>query len=134
MDTAADIERVRQALTPNDGLVAYGASYGTVYGGAHLERYGDHVKALVLDAVVDHSVDFSTLLTRNVLSVKDAFDRFTQWCAQDSTCALHGLDLGAVFDAAVTTAPATRTFVPSFWRRGRIRGLAGRHSPRCLLR
>jgi pimeloyl-ACP methyl ester carboxylesterase len=25
MDTAADIERIRQALTPNDGLVAYGA-------------------------------------------------------------------------------------------------------------
>ena len=83
MDTANDIERIRQALTPNDGLVAYGASYGSAYGGAYLELYGDHVKALVLDAVVDHSVDFATLLTRNVLSVKDAFDRFTQWCAQD---------------------------------------------------
>ena len=119
MDTAADIERIRQALTPNDGLVAYGASYGTVYGAAYLERYGDHVKALVLDAVVDHSVDFSTLLTRNVLSVKDAFDRFTQWCAQDSTCALHGQDLGAVFDAAVTTAPAVRTVVPQLLATGR---------------
>jgi pimeloyl-ACP methyl ester carboxylesterase len=118
MDTAADIERIRQALTPNDGLVAYGASYGTVHGEAYLERYGDHVKALVLDAVVDHSVDFSTLLTRNVLSVKDAFDRFTQWCTQDSTCALHGVDLGAVFDAAVTTAPATRTVVPQLLATG----------------
>jgi hypothetical protein len=28
MDTAADIERIRQALSPNDGLVAYGASHG----------------------------------------------------------------------------------------------------------
>jgi pimeloyl-ACP methyl ester carboxylesterase len=111
MDTANDIERIRQALTPNDGLVAYGASYGSAYGGAYLELYGDHVKALVLDAVVDHSVDFATLLTHNVLSVKDAFDRFTQWCAQDSSCALHGQDLGAVFDAAVTAAPAARTVV-----------------------
>jgi len=29
MDTAADIERIRQALTPNDGLVAIAGSYGT---------------------------------------------------------------------------------------------------------
>jgi len=57
MDTAADIERIRQALSPNDGLVAYGGSYGSLYGAAYLERYGEHVKALVLDGVVDHSVD-----------------------------------------------------------------------------
>ena len=41
IDTAADIERIRQALTPNDGLVAYAGSYGTVYGAAYLERYVD---------------------------------------------------------------------------------------------
>src|SRR5262249_17449658 len=28
LDTAADIERIRQALSPNDGLVAYAGSYG----------------------------------------------------------------------------------------------------------
>ena len=61
IDTAADIERIRQALTPRrSGLVAYAGSYGTVYGAAYLERYGDHIKALVLDAVVDHSVDLPT--------------------------------------------------------------------------
>ena len=118
MDTAADIERIRQALTPNDGLIAYGASYGTVYGAAYLERYGDHVKALVLDAAVDHSIDFPTLLTRNVLSVKDAFDRLTQWCAKDSTCALHGQDLGTVFDAVIITVPAVRTVVPQLLATG----------------
>jgi|HubBroStandDraft_6_1064221.scaffolds.fasta_scaffold39325_2 pimeloyl-ACP methyl ester carboxylesterase len=118
MDTAADIERIRQALTPNDGLIAYGASYGTVYGAAYLERYGDHVKSLVLDAAVDHSIAFPTLLSRNVLSVEDAFDRLTQWCAKDSTCALHGQDLGAVFDAAIITAPAVRTVVPQLLATG----------------
>ena len=83
IDTAADIERIRQALSPNDGLVAYAGSYGTVYGAAYLERYGDHVKALVLDAVVDHSIDLATMVTRNILSVADAFDRFAQWCGRD---------------------------------------------------
>src|SRR5262249_2626269 len=49
LDTAADIERIRRALSPNDGLVAYAGSYGTVYGAAYLEHYGDQVKALVFD-------------------------------------------------------------------------------------
>jgi pimeloyl-ACP methyl ester carboxylesterase len=96
IDTAADIERIRQALGPNDGLVAYAGSYGTVYGAAYLERYGDHIKSLVLDAVVDHSIDLATMVARNILSVADAFDRFARWCGHDITCALHGQDLGNV--------------------------------------
>lgn len=118
-DTAADIERIRQALSPNDGLVAYAGSYGTVYGAAYLERHGDRVKALVLDAVVDHSIDLPTMVVRNILSVADAFDRFAQWCGRDSTCALHGQDLGNVFDAVGVTAPVTRTLVPQLLAAGR---------------
>ncbi len=90
IDTAADIERIRQALSPNDGLVAYAGSYGSVYAGAYLERYGEHIKALVVDAVVDHSIDLPTFVTRNILSMNDAFDRFAQWCEHDRACALHG--------------------------------------------
>jgi len=119
IDTAADIERIRQALTPNDGLVAYAGSYGTVYGAAYLERYGDHIKALVLDAVVDHSIDLATMVERNILSVTDAFDRFAQWCGRDGACALHGQDLGKVLDAVAVTAPVTRTLVPQLLSAGR---------------
>jgi pimeloyl-ACP methyl ester carboxylesterase len=117
--TAADIERIRQALSPNDGLVAYAGSYGTIYGAAYLERYGDRVKTLVLDAVVDHSIDLSTMVVRNILSVADAFDRFARWCSRDSTCARHGQDLGNVFDAVGATAPVTRTLVPQLLAAGR---------------
>jgi pimeloyl-ACP methyl ester carboxylesterase len=119
MDSAADIERIRQALTPNDGLVVYGGSYGSPYATAYLERYGDRVKALVLDGVVDHSVDLSTFMARNVLSVKEAFDRLTKWCEQDSACALHGRDLDRVYDAALATAPAVRTVVAQRMAGGR---------------
>ena len=111
MDTAADVERIRQALTPNTGLVAYGGSYGTAYGQAYLERYPERVKALVLDAVVDHSVDLPTFVSRNVLAASDAFDRFTQWCKGDAACALHGQNVGGVFDAVVAKAPVARTLV-----------------------
>ena len=123
IDTAADVERIRQALTPNDGLVAYAGSYGTVYGAAYLERYGDHIKALVLDAVVDHSIDLATMVTRNIVSVADAFDRFAQWCARDRTCALHDQDLGKTFDVAAATAPAIRTLVPQLLSAGSDRQL-----------
>lgn len=118
MDTAADIERIRQALSLDDGLVAYAGSYGTEYAAAYLERYGMHVKALVLDAVVDHSVDLPTFIARNVLSAQDAFDRFVEWCGRDASCALHGEDLGAVFDAVVAKAPVARKLVPQLLAAG----------------
>src|SRR5262249_9364531 len=119
LDTAEDIERIRQALTPRDGLVAHGASYGTAYGAAYLERYGDRVQALVLDAVVDHSIEVTTELGRQQMAVQDAFARMAQWCGADPTCALHGEDPGRAFDAAVATVPAVRPVVPQLLAGGR---------------
>ena len=111
-DTAQDIERIRQALSPNDGIVSYAASYGSEYGAAYLETYPQNVKALVLDAVMDHTIDYGPFLARNVLSVQDSFERMEQWCAQETKCALHGKDLGAAFDAAIAREPKMRTLVP----------------------
>ena len=117
-DTAQDIERIRQALSPNDGIVSYAASYGSAYAAAYLEAYPQKVKALILDGVVDHSVDFATFITRNVMSVQDAFERFAQWCAQEARCELHGKDLGAAFDAAIAREPKTRTLLPQLLAAG----------------
>jgi pimeloyl-ACP methyl ester carboxylesterase len=111
MDTAADVEQIRLALTPTDGLIAYGGSYGSNYGQAYLERYGDHVKAMVLDAVVDHSIDKATFSARNVEAVDDAFGRLAQWCAGDASCALHNQDPGAIYNAVVAINPNVRTLV-----------------------
>jgi pimeloyl-ACP methyl ester carboxylesterase len=112
LDTANDIERIRQALGEEAGLTAYAGSYGSAYAAAYLELYPAHVRAIVLDGVVDHSVDMATFMTRNVLSAQDAFNRFAQWCAEDPACALHDADVGAVFDAVAITTPATKTIVP----------------------
>jgi pimeloyl-ACP methyl ester carboxylesterase len=111
-DTAADIERIRQALGADEGLTAYAGSYGSAYAAAYLERYGEHVRALVLDGVIDHSVDMPTFSARNILSTQETFDRFARWCQEDAACALHGEDLGAVFDEVIAIAPVTRTLVP----------------------
>jgi pimeloyl-ACP methyl ester carboxylesterase len=117
--SAADIERIRQAPGPEGGLVAYAGSYGSRYAGAYLERYGDHVKALVLDGVFDHSVDLPTMAARNALGVEDAFARFARWCDEDPACALHGRDVRAVFDAVTAARPDARPVVGQALAAGR---------------
>ena len=117
-DTAQDVERIRQALTPNDGLVAYGASYGSNFGATYLEAFPQHVKALNIDGVVDHTIDYTAFISNNVLSVQDAFERFQQWCAQETKCALHGKDLGAAYDASIAREPSMRMLVSQFLAAG----------------
>jgi pimeloyl-ACP methyl ester carboxylesterase len=107
-DSAADLEAIRQALGQDDGLVAYGGSYGTLYATAYLEEYGDNVKALVIDGVVDHSVDLAPYSVRWITSTEDAFGRFTQWCAEDPACALHGQDVSDVFHSVSANHPEVR--------------------------
>ena len=119
-DAAADIEQIRQALGQDDGLVAYAGSYGTLYATAYLEQYGDHVKALVIDGVVDHSLDLAPYGVRWVQSTEDAFFRFEQWCAEDPSCALHGQDVAAVFATVAAEHPEVRPMVRARLSAGRI--------------
>ncbi len=100
------------ALTPNEGIVSYAASYGSEYGPAYLETYPQNVKVLVLDAVMDHTIDYPAFLARNVMSVQDSFERMEEWCAKEAKCPLHGKDLGAASDAAIAREPKMRTLVP----------------------
>jgi pimeloyl-ACP methyl ester carboxylesterase len=133
-DTVQDIERIRQALSPNDGIVSYAASYGSAYGTAYLEAYPQNVKALNLDGVVDHTVDYPTFVARNVTSVQDAFERFQQWCAQETSCALHSEDLGAAYETAIAREPSVRVLVSQFLSAGDHPRMAGLYWPRCSLR
>lgn len=117
-DTVGDIERIRIALGQDDGLVAYGGSLGSIYGSTYLELYGDRVKTLVIDGVVDGSVDWPTFISRNVISVQWSFDRFARWCAREPACALYGQDVAAVYDAAVAEQPVVRKLVAQFLAAG----------------
>jgi pimeloyl-ACP methyl ester carboxylesterase len=118
-DAAADIEQIRRALGQDDGLVAYAGSYGSLYATAYLEQYGDHIKALVLDGVVDHSLDLVPYGVRWVQSTEDGFFRFGQWCAEDPSCALHGQDVAAVFDTVAAEHPEVRPMVRARLSAGR---------------
>jgi pimeloyl-ACP methyl ester carboxylesterase len=93
-------------------LVAYGVSYGTLYSAMYLERYGDHVKTLVIDGVFDHSIQFPMNLAIDVAATQDAFNRFSGWCSQEATCAIHGKDVEDVFDDDIAAVPVLRFSVP----------------------
>lgn len=123
IDAAADIEQIRLALGQDDGLVAYGGSYGSLYATAYLEHYGDNVKALVIDGVVDHSIELAPYGVRWITSTEDAFSRFTQWCADDASCALHGQDVSAVFNLVTAQHPEVRATVRARLSAGSTPGL-----------
>ncbi|MGP4020233.1 alpha/beta hydrolase [Saccharopolyspora sp. 5N708] len=100
MDTvsvARDIDAFRQALG-EEQISLYGISYGTLTGQMYAENFPERVRALVLDSVMDHSLDTRGFLTTEATTAEDAFTEFVKWCAQDQQCALHGADVGAVYD------------------------------------
>lgn len=119
-ETAADIEQIRRALTPNQGLVAYSGSYGTSYAAMYLERYGSHVKSLVLDGVVDHSIDQPTDVMRAILATNEAFQRLSAWCLRTTTCPAHGKDVGALYDGVARKMPAMKILVAQMLAAGQM--------------
>lgn len=96
-DVARDVEAIRIALG-GDPLNWYGTSYGTEIGERYAELFPSHIRTMVLDATIDRSKPALTHLFSATASAEDSFTRFTFWCKENSACALHGRDVGAIFD------------------------------------
>ncbi|QUQ71371.1 alpha/beta fold hydrolase [Kutzneria sp. CA-103260] len=103
MDTLAnvrDMDAIRQALG-RSRLNLYMGSYGGVYGQTYADLYPDRVRTMVIDGSGDHSGDFDraqdAIARDNVLRLR----RFSDWCAAETTCALHGQDVPKVAAAAL---------------------------------
>lgn len=94
---ARDVEALRRSLG-QQRISLYAVSYGTVAGQEYAERYGAHLRALVLDSVFDHAADTRGFLTSTAAAAEDSFAGFARWCDRDQRCALHGQDVGAVYD------------------------------------
>jgi pimeloyl-ACP methyl ester carboxylesterase len=119
-DTAAnarDLDAVRRALG-EDKISFHGTSYGTLLGQQYAERYGDHVRAMVLDSVIDHSVDLTRFVGDRAAAVDELFGQFTAWCDRTVTCALHGRDVLATWRRAQIAADAMP--LPHNWLRDRV--------------
>jgi pimeloyl-ACP methyl ester carboxylesterase len=59
---------------------------------------------MVLDSVVDHSVDTKSFMGDRASAVDDSFTEFANWCDRTVSCALHGQDVFKSWDAALVRA------------------------------
>ena len=100
---ARDMEALRRAL--GDGKLNFlGLSYGAHLGSAYAELYPERIRTMALDAIANHSVSVNTLFADAAATYEDTLNRFAAWCAQTSSCPLHGRDVLALFDSVVQRA------------------------------
>ena len=101
VEAARDLDDLRAALG-DAGLTFLGKSYGTFLGATYAELFPSHVRALVLDGVVDPTLTQSELDRVQAVGFEDSFDAFLAWCAGRGGC---GLGCG---DAAALETPVRR--------------------------
>ncbi|WP_156077427.1 alpha/beta hydrolase [Saccharothrix sp. NRRL B-16314] len=101
--SARDLDAVRKALGERR-ISFYGISYGTLLGQQYAELFGARVRSMVLDGVIDHSADRRRFVLDRALAVEESFGAFVAWCADNTTCALHGQDVHAAWEKALLAA------------------------------
>jgi pimeloyl-ACP methyl ester carboxylesterase len=94
---ARDMDLVRQALG-DEQLNYLGFSYGTQLGTSYLERFADHVRAMVLDGAIDPDVDPVDKNVAQMAGFQQAFNDYAADCAKESSCPL-GTDPAKAVDA-----------------------------------
>lgn len=103
MDTissAHDIDAIRQSLNL-DAISWVGFSYGTQLGATYAEHYPDHVDAMVLDAMYDHTRSSLDIIDEQSTAREAGFNRFIEWCDTAEECVG---DIGTQWDELVVQA------------------------------
>ena len=107
MSTAEDIrdlESLRLALGANQ-FSFFGISYGTFFGNRYATLYPGHIRAMVLDAVVDHGSTDPQITSDLLKAHEGGWTAFKQWCADTANeCRLRGQNLDTVFDQVLAKA------------------------------
>ncbi|MFC0627714.1 alpha/beta hydrolase [Kribbella deserti] len=103
---ARDMDAIRAALGETR-LNFVGLSYGSYLGTTYAQLFPRRVGRMVLDGIVDHAQGSTRFMLSEAKAMEDGFNRFAAWCAKDNTCALHGQDVGAVYDRLVRKADKT---------------------------
>jgi pimeloyl-ACP methyl ester carboxylesterase len=135
---ARDMDVVRQALG-DDQIYYLGFSYGTELGTAYVERFGDHVRAMVLDGAIDPSIGPIEQNIDQQAGFQTAFNDYAADCARSSDCPLgtdptqwvnryHQLvdplvdkpaetsDPRGLSYADATTGTVNALYTPQFWK------------------
>jgi len=80
VDTAMDLDRIRAAIGDAQ-LTFIGHSYGTLLGETYAELYPTHVRAMVLDGVIDPSISMVQMASDQAVGFENVLDDFFAWCA-----------------------------------------------------
>jgi pimeloyl-ACP methyl ester carboxylesterase len=118
VDAARDIEQLRRAL--GDAVLTYmGQSYGTLLGLTYASLFPTHLRALVLDSVIDPALTFDQITEGQAQGFEAVLQSFFTWCAGSSSCPWRPAgDPTAALLAQIAAAAATP--VPA--GRGRVAG------------
>lgn len=85
VDVARDMDRLRQALG-DSGLTYMGQSYGTLLGLTYAALFPTHVRAMVLDSVVDPALSFNQMVQGQAVGFENVLNSFFTWCATSAAC------------------------------------------------
>nr|WP_055504264.1 alpha/beta fold hydrolase [Nonomuraea pusilla] len=107
---ARDIDAIRSAMGERQ-FTFMATSYGGVPGLAYARLFPSRVRAMYLDGTVNPLRDKSEEDRARYALMEAQFARFSQWCANDSACALHGRDVGTVWNGL--RSAADRSPVPA---------------------
>ncbi|MDT5092724.1 MAG: hypothetical protein QOH60_2087 [Mycobacterium sp.] len=86
-DVVKDLDALRAALG-DDKLSYIGFSYGTLIGGLYAEAYPNRVRAMVLDGVMDPSVEPIDRWLGQATAIQVAFNDYAADCARSTDCPL----------------------------------------------
>ena len=89
VDTVRDIDAIRRALGAE--TISYlGFSYGTLLGLLYADMFGEHLRAAVLDGVIDPSLTGVELAVGQMVGFARTIDDMFAWCRTDPSCAVTG--------------------------------------------
>jgi pimeloyl-ACP methyl ester carboxylesterase len=107
VEAARDMERLRIALG-DSGLTYMGQSYGSLLGLTYAALFPTHVRAMVLDSVIDPALSLDQITQGQADGFEASLQSFFTWCAGTSACPWHtGADPTSTLLAQIASSAAT---------------------------
>ena len=101
--TVRDTEQLRRALgVPTLNIV--GQSQGSYVATRYATLYKGKVRAMLLDAAVDRTVNDTQIFLESNKAYDEAWKQFKNWCQTSTTCSMRGQNVDAVFDQLLAQA------------------------------
>ena len=89
IDTVRDMDAIRRALGAE--TISYlGFSYGTLLGVHYAGMFGEHLRAAVLDGVIDPSLTGVEAAVGQMVGFARTIDEMFAWCRSDPSCPVPG--------------------------------------------